>query len=124
MTVSMDHPVGLEPLNAAIAALRLDDVSSDKELCLYFVVPPSMYKDFKVQKIVPAEVVEGQVEGTRLLNTKKPYRTERPIRQYALKLQLMARAPSRNAGGAIYPVGRVRPSRLQPMRMAAMFRPF
>ena len=69
MTVSSNHPINLEGLQALITALKGGKRGS-KKFFLYFVVPPERFDDFKIQKLVsPANEDIGI-----------------SVRQYALKI--------------------------------------
>ena len=73
MTVSLSHPINLEGLQASIAALKGEQMCrKELELCLYFVVPPERFDEFKIQKLVS--------KGNKDLGV--------TIRQFALKIDL------------------------------------
>lgn len=77
MSVTATHPVKSSGLDAATAVLKHATRKKNPKVAeLIFVVPPSIYDDFKEQKFVP--------KGVTL---------KRPVRQLVMKVEVRVRAP-------------------------------
>ena len=73
MTVSLSHPINSEGLQASIKALKGKQMcGKEMEFCLYFVLPPERFDEFKIQKLLS--------KGNEDLGVS--------VRQFALKIDL------------------------------------